>query len=83
MDSTRISQQTSTTIPVHGDLVRDAPRPRALLHASFRGPLQWALEGPGWDVLRPAVDFLALLAAVVLAFGASLRWCTPRALSSR
>jgi exopolysaccharide biosynthesis polyprenyl glycosylphosphotransferase len=68
MDSTRVTQQTSTTIPVRPDLARDAPRPRALLHASFRGPLQWALEGPGWDVLRPAVDFLMLCAALVLAF---------------
>ncbi len=69
MDSTRITQQTSTTIPVHGDLARDAPQPRALPHASFKGPVQWALEGPGWDLLRPGVDFLMLVVAVVLAFG--------------
>jgi exopolysaccharide biosynthesis polyprenyl glycosylphosphotransferase len=69
MDQTRISQQTSTTLPLRGELNRDAPRPSALLRGSFRGPLQWALEGPGWDVMRPAVDFVLLSVAVVLALG--------------
>jgi exopolysaccharide biosynthesis polyprenyl glycosylphosphotransferase len=69
MDRTTITQQTSTALPLHGELVRDAPRPKALLRRTFRGPLQWALEGPGWDVLRPAVDFVLLCAAVVIALG--------------
>jgi exopolysaccharide biosynthesis polyprenyl glycosylphosphotransferase len=67
MDQTRIAQQTSTALPLHGELTHDAPAPRALLRGSFRGPLQWALEGPGWAVLRPAVDFVLLCAAVLLA----------------
>ena len=36
---------------------------------AFGGPLQWLLEGPGWSVLRPTVDFVLLCAAVVLALG--------------
>jgi exopolysaccharide biosynthesis polyprenyl glycosylphosphotransferase len=67
MDQTRIAQQTSTALPLHGELTHDAPSPRALLRGTFRGPLQWALEGPGWAVLRPAVDFVALCVAVLVA----------------
>ncbi|HEY4450495.1 MAG TPA: exopolysaccharide biosynthesis polyprenyl glycosylphosphotransferase [Solirubrobacteraceae bacterium] len=69
MDQTRIAQQTSTTLPLRGELHRDAPRPSTLLRGSFRGPLQWALEGPGWDITRPAVDFVLLCVALVLALG--------------
>ena len=69
MDRTGITQQTTTTLPLHGELIRDAPQPKALLSGSFRGPLQWALEGPGWDFLRPAVDFVLLCLATVLALG--------------
>jgi exopolysaccharide biosynthesis polyprenyl glycosylphosphotransferase len=69
MDRTRITQQTSTTIPLRGKLLRDAPLPKALAHRKLRGPLQWALEEPGWGVLCPAVDFVLLCAAVSLAVG--------------
>ena len=71
MDTPRISQQTSTTLPLTGQLpvARDAPGPKALRGGIFGGPLQWLLEGPGWSVLRPAVDFVLLCAAVVLALG--------------
>ncbi len=69
MDRTRITQQTSTTLPLHGELVHGAPWPTALRGGSYRGPLQWALEGPGWGLLRPAVDFVALCLALVLALG--------------
>jgi exopolysaccharide biosynthesis polyprenyl glycosylphosphotransferase len=69
MDQPRISQQTSATLSLRGELNRDAPGPRALLHASFRGPLQWALEGPGWDIVRPALDLILLCTAVTLALG--------------
>jgi len=69
MDQTRISQQTSTAIPLRGELSHDAPAPLALRSRNFRGPLQWALEGRGWDVLRPTLDFLMLCAAVVIALG--------------
>jgi exopolysaccharide biosynthesis polyprenyl glycosylphosphotransferase len=71
MDPPNISQQTSTTLPLTGQLsaARDAPGPKALRRGLFGGPLQWLLEGPGWNVLRPAVDFLLLCTAVILALG--------------
>jgi exopolysaccharide biosynthesis polyprenyl glycosylphosphotransferase len=69
MDSTRITQQTSTTLPLRGELTHDAPEPRTLWRASFTGPLQWALEGPGWGLLRTTADFVLLWVAVVLALG--------------
>ncbi len=70
MDRTRITQQTSTTLPVRGGLTRDAaPWPKVLGPETFRGPLQWALEGQGWTVLRQAVDFALLCVAVVVAEG--------------
>ena len=69
MDSSRITQQTSTTLPLRGELTHDAPAPRASRRASFAGPLQWALEGPGWGLVRPVGDFLLLCVAVVVALG--------------
>jgi exopolysaccharide biosynthesis polyprenyl glycosylphosphotransferase len=69
MDRTRISQQTSTTLPLRGELTHEAPSPRALRRSTFHAPLQWALEGRGWGVLRPTVDFLLLCTAVVIALG--------------
>ena len=71
MDQPRIAQQTSTTLPLAGTLVRDAPQPqpKSLLDGTFDGRLQWALEGPGWSVLRPTVDFVLLCTAVVMALG--------------
>jgi exopolysaccharide biosynthesis polyprenyl glycosylphosphotransferase len=69
MDQTQITQQTSTTLPLRGELTHDAPWPRTLRGGSFRGPLQWALEGSGWDVVRPSADFLLMCLAVVIAIG--------------
>jgi exopolysaccharide biosynthesis polyprenyl glycosylphosphotransferase len=71
MDTPRISQHTSTTLPLTGQLpvARDAPGPKALRGGIFGGPLQWLLEGQGWSVLRPTTDFVLLYAAVVLALG--------------
>ncbi|MGO9319762.1 MAG: exopolysaccharide biosynthesis polyprenyl glycosylphosphotransferase [Solirubrobacteraceae bacterium] len=69
MDRTRITQQTSTTLPLRGELTHDAPAPRALWRGTFAGPLQWALEGPGWGIVRPAADLVLLCAAVVVALG--------------
>ncbi len=70
MDSPRITQQTSS-LPLSGQLpvARDAPQPNVLRRATFRGTRQWLLDGPGWGVLRPTVDFILLCAAVVLALG--------------
>ena len=69
MDDSRITQQTSTALPLRSQLARVAPGPRAPGQEFVRGPLQWALEGPGWAVVRPAVDFALLCGAVVLALG--------------
>jgi len=69
MDRTRITQQTSTALPLRGELTHDAPWPKALWGGTFRGPLQWALDGPGWSLLRPAADFVLLSAAVIAGMG--------------
>jgi exopolysaccharide biosynthesis polyprenyl glycosylphosphotransferase len=69
MARTPITQQTSTTLPLHGELSRSAPQPKALPGQSFGGRLQWALEGPGWRALRPTVDFVLLWLAVLLGLG--------------
>jgi exopolysaccharide biosynthesis polyprenyl glycosylphosphotransferase len=69
MDDTRITQQTSTALRLSSTLTHDAPEPRAIPTGNFRGPLQWALEGPGWSILRPAVDFLFLCVAVLAVDG--------------
>jgi exopolysaccharide biosynthesis polyprenyl glycosylphosphotransferase len=71
MDTPRITQQTSTTLPLTGQLpaARDAPQPHALRSGAFSGPLQWLLDGPGWRVLRPACDFVLLCVAVLLTMG--------------
>jgi exopolysaccharide biosynthesis polyprenyl glycosylphosphotransferase len=69
MENTHVSEQTSTTLPLRSELVRGAPAPEALRRGSFRGPLQWVLEGPGWGILRPAVDLVLLYAAVIVALG--------------
>jgi exopolysaccharide biosynthesis polyprenyl glycosylphosphotransferase len=67
----RITQQTSTSLPLPGQLtsLRDAPRHEPTHWEAFGGPLQWLLEGAGWNVLRPAVDFVLLGAAVTVALG--------------
>jgi exopolysaccharide biosynthesis polyprenyl glycosylphosphotransferase len=70
MPRTPITQQTSTTLPLQGEFGRSAPQPRALAGGTFRGPLQWALEGSGWRVLRPAVDFIFLCLVLLVALGA-------------
>ncbi len=69
MDSTRVTQQTSTALPRRGELTHDAPTPHALRRRTFQGPLQWALEEGGWGVVRPTADFLLLCLAVVIALG--------------
>jgi exopolysaccharide biosynthesis polyprenyl glycosylphosphotransferase len=64
-----ITQQTSTAVPMRGERSHEAPLPRALSGGTFGGPLQWALEGPGWDIVRPTVDLVLLWVALVLALG--------------
>lgn len=68
MSRTRITQQTTTSVPVGGRAgARVAPRPRRAPAGSFTGMLQRLLEGLGWAVLRPLADFALLCAAVALA----------------
>jgi exopolysaccharide biosynthesis polyprenyl glycosylphosphotransferase len=71
MDHPRVTQQTSTTLPLSGQLpaTREAPQPQVLQSGAFSGQLQWLLDGPGWGVLRPAVDLMLLCIAVVFALG--------------
>jgi exopolysaccharide biosynthesis polyprenyl glycosylphosphotransferase len=69
MDRTHITQQTSSTLSLRGELTHEAPAPRALGRVVFRGSLQWILEGRGWSVLRPSVDFVVLCAVVVASLG--------------
>jgi exopolysaccharide biosynthesis polyprenyl glycosylphosphotransferase len=66
-----ISRQTSTTVPLTGQLPvsRDAPHPHHARRGAFRGPLQWLLEGTGWSILRPAVDLLLMYVGLVVALG--------------
>jgi len=80
MDPTHISQQTTTTLPLQGELSRDAPPPKALRDGNFSGTLQWALEGPGWDLLRPTIDFVLLWIAVVFALGGLSQTLHPSSL---
>jgi len=69
MARTPVTQQTSTPLPLRSELERAAPRPQTVWRGSPRGPLQWALEGRGWAVLRPTADLLLLSAGVVVALG--------------
>jgi exopolysaccharide biosynthesis polyprenyl glycosylphosphotransferase len=69
MAPTNITQQTSTALPLQGELTRAAPQPRPLQRWILAGRLQWALEGPGWSVLRPALDFVLMWVAVIVAMG--------------
>jgi exopolysaccharide biosynthesis polyprenyl glycosylphosphotransferase len=67
----QISRQTSTTLPLTGQLPvrRDAPFPHHLQRGAFKSPLQWLLEGTGWSVLRPVADLLLMYVGVVVALG--------------
>ncbi|HST56502.1 MAG TPA: exopolysaccharide biosynthesis polyprenyl glycosylphosphotransferase [Solirubrobacteraceae bacterium] len=72
MSRPRISQQTSSSaLPLTGPVAggRDTPALEPARTDIFSGPLQWLLDGPGWDILRPAVDFVLLCAAVLIAVG--------------
>jgi exopolysaccharide biosynthesis polyprenyl glycosylphosphotransferase len=68
MSRTRFTQQTSTSLPVAGHAgARSAPRPQLATSSVFTGVMQRLFEEPGWTVVRPAVDFVMLCAAVLLA----------------
>jgi exopolysaccharide biosynthesis polyprenyl glycosylphosphotransferase len=67
--NTPISRQTSTTVPLQGELGRAAPRPQSVRRSTFGGRLQWALEGPGCGLLGAALEFTLLCVAVIAAIG--------------
>jgi exopolysaccharide biosynthesis polyprenyl glycosylphosphotransferase len=70
MDRARVTQQTtSSTISLRSELAHDAPTPKTLHSGDFHGPLQWALEGGGWGVVRPIIDFVMVWLALVIALG--------------
>jgi exopolysaccharide biosynthesis polyprenyl glycosylphosphotransferase len=69
MDRTQLTQQTSTAVPLRGELAHGAPAHPVLGRVVFKGPLQWLLEGPGWNALRPGVDLLVLCLASLPALG--------------
>jgi len=69
MDGSSVTQQTSTALPISSNGLRVAPPPRTLARGAFDGWLQWALEGAGWSLLRPATDFVLMCIAVVFALG--------------
>jgi exopolysaccharide biosynthesis polyprenyl glycosylphosphotransferase len=62
-----VTQQTSAALPLQAELARSAPQPKPLAGRSFGGPLQWALEGAGWTLLRPLSDFLLMWLALAIA----------------
>ncbi len=70
MDRIGVSNQTSTPVATRRELsLHGAALPRTDgAHRSNR-VLQWALEGRGWSVVRPAVDLMVMSAAVVAALG--------------
>jgi exopolysaccharide biosynthesis polyprenyl glycosylphosphotransferase len=70
----QITQLTSTALPLAGKLGRLAPPPASAQPESigWRGPArtrQWVLDGPGWNLIRPVVDFALLCTAMVIALG--------------
>ncbi len=70
MDRAHVSQQTtSSTISLRSEVAHDAPIPRALSRGTFGGPLQWALEGSGWGIVRVTVDFVMVWVALIVALG--------------
>jgi exopolysaccharide biosynthesis polyprenyl glycosylphosphotransferase len=73
MNGPRLTRQTGTpSLPALSGRIpaaRHAPGPQSATTGIFSGPLQRLLEGPGWNVLRPSVDFVLLWVAVVLALG--------------
>jgi len=71
MHDTRITQQTTTPLPLTGQLpvTRDVARAEDAERRRFSATLQWLLDGPAWSILRVAVDFALLCVAVVVALG--------------
>jgi exopolysaccharide biosynthesis polyprenyl glycosylphosphotransferase len=81
MAPTNVTQQTSTALPLQGELTRAAPQPKPLAGRSFPSPLQWALEGPGWTLLRPATDFLLMWLALAITLSGAGGLLHARAIS--
>jgi exopolysaccharide biosynthesis polyprenyl glycosylphosphotransferase len=70
MEGADFSQQTSTTgFPLSPGLGHAPPAPLPARRSNFSGLLQGTLEGPGWNLVRPALDLAVLAAAVLVAMG--------------
>ena len=82
MDRTRVSRQSSSTVALRGELTHEAPAPRPLRSGRYTGPLQWLFEGPGWGLVRPLVDFVALWAAIFVAFKGPAQVFNPPAVEA-
>jgi exopolysaccharide biosynthesis polyprenyl glycosylphosphotransferase len=77
MDRIGVTHQTSTSVSLRGELANDtATLPRAARHVAPFALLQWALEGRGWTVIRPLLDFVTLSVAVTIAVGGVFRMGT-------
>src|SRR5256714_10255351 len=81
MAPTSVTQQPSAALPLRGELARAAPQPKPLAGRSLAGPLQWALEGPGWTLLRPATDFLLMWLALAITLSGAGGLLHARAIS--
>ncbi|MHB8491981.1 MAG: exopolysaccharide biosynthesis polyprenyl glycosylphosphotransferase [Solirubrobacteraceae bacterium] len=72
MNFPKVTRQTNaSTIPLNG---QPAVPTRVIELEPTRladggGPLQWLLEGRGWDIIRPVVDLLAACVATLVALG--------------
>jgi len=72
MDLPRITRQTSTdsiALPAPVGVAQHAAPPEPGRLDVAHGPLQWLLEGRGWETLVPLVDLLAACFATVVALG--------------
>jgi len=65
MELPRIASQSTGAVTG----TRRATEPHAARASAQRGGLHWLMEGRGWDILVPTVDFLAACIATVIALG--------------
>jgi exopolysaccharide biosynthesis polyprenyl glycosylphosphotransferase len=86
MNFPKVTRQTNTSsLPLASQLStagRRAFQPEPVREEVATGPLQWLLEGTGWDILRPTVDIAAACAATAVAifgFGSNDNFAVERA----
>jgi exopolysaccharide biosynthesis polyprenyl glycosylphosphotransferase len=72
MNRPRVTRHTTTEwlpLPVSVPASHGGTEAAPLRAQTAFGPLQWLLEGRGWDVIRPLVDVLAACIATAAALG--------------